>query len=315
MKTIALIAGGTSAEREISFKSAESVRNHLDKKKYTVVDYDPATDLEKLVHDKDHIDFAMIMLHGRGGEDGTIQGLLELLEIPYNGSGVQSSANAIHKPTAKLLYTMAGLPVAKDMMIRQDDHYTVDHMIEKLGLPVVVKPVNEGSSKGMSIPKTKEDLADALEKAFQFDHEVLLEEYIQGTEITAPIVGNESPESLPLIEIVPAPLYEFFDYEAKYKPGASEEICPARLNEQMTRKCQELGIRAHQVLGCSGYSRTDMMVRGEDVFLLETNTIPGMTTGSLFPKAAKAAGMSLTTLLDRLIELGNERFIKQYKHR
>jgi D-alanine-D-alanine ligase len=315
MKTIALIAGGTSAEREISFKSAESVWNHLDKKKYAVVDYDPATDLEKLVHDKDHIDFAMIMLHGRGGEDGTIQGLLELLEIPYNGSGVQASANAIHKPTAKLLYTMAGLPVAQDMMIRQDDHYTVDHIIEQLGLPVVVKPVNEGSSKGMSIPKTKEDLADALKKAFQFDHELLLEEYIQGTEITAPVLGNEYPEALPLIEIVPAPRYEFFDYEAKYTPGASEEICPARLSTSMTKKCQELGIRAHQVLGCSGYSRTDMIVRGEDVFLLETNTIPGMTTGSLFPKSAKAAGMSLTTLLDRLIELGNERCIKQYKHR
>jgi D-alanine-D-alanine ligase len=199
---------------------------------------------------------------------------------------------------------MAGLPVAKDVMITKGEKYDVDNIITEIGLPIVVKPVNEGSSKGMSIPKTREDLRKAFDDAFQYDDDVLLEEYIKGMEITAPILGNDTPYALPLIEIVPASHYEFFDYEAKYKPGASEEICPARLDEKMVKKCQELGIKAHQVLGCSGYSRTDMIIRGEDVYVLETNTIPGMTSGSLFPKAAKAAGMSFGEFLDKLIEFG-----------
>lgn len=303
-KTIALLSGGISSEREVSLKSGEQVFQALDKNKYEVRRYDPQTDLPKLVADAKAIDAALIILHGPYGEDGTVQGLLELLDIPYQGAGVLGSALAMNKLAAKQLYERAGIPVPPYVVARRNDAVNAEHLVQRLGLPLVVKPAVGGSSIGMSIVRAAEDITQALTKAFDQDGTVLVESYIKGIEITAGILGNDTLEALPLIEIVPDANYEFFDYVAKYTAGATQEICPARISPALTEKAQSYARMAHQALFCKGYSRTDMMLRGEDIFVLETNTIPGMTRTSLLPQAAQVAGISFSQLLDRLIEFG-----------
>jgi D-alanine-D-alanine ligase len=250
------------------------------------------------------IDAALILLHGAYGEDGTIQGLLELLDIPYQGAGVLGSAMAMNKIVSKQLYEKWDLPVPAHVVVRRSAPFAAGDLIESIGLPLVVKPVNGGSSIGMSIVRAARDLEKALADAFAQDHTVLLEAYIQGVEITAGVLGNQTLEALPLVEIVPDQDHEFFDYQAKYQAGITQEICPARISPALTQQAQTYALKAHQALCCVGYSRTDMIVRGEDLFILETNTIPGMTPTSLFPQAAQAAGISFGQLLDRLIELG-----------
>jgi D-alanine-D-alanine ligase len=303
-KTIALLSGGISSEREVSLKSGEQVFQALDKAKYVVERYDPKTDLARLVADKDRIDAALIILHGPYGEDGTVQGMLELLDIPYQGSGVLGSALSMNKLAAKEIYERNGIPVAPYAVVRRSDPVESDRLVTRLGLPLVVKPVVGGSSIGMSIVRHAEELAPAIAKALAEDATALVEAYIDGIEITASVLGNNEPEALPLIEIIPDPSHPFFNYEAKYTAGASQEICPARISAELTAKAQDYACRAHRALFCKGYSRTDMMLRGDDFFVLETNTIPGMTRTSLFPQAAQTAGISFGQLLDRLIELG-----------
>lgn len=303
---MALLAGGKSAEREVSLKSGEQVFRALDPSRYDIRRYDPRDDLVRLAQDASKIDVALIILHGRLGEDGTIQGLLDSLSIPYQGSGVLGSAIAMNKILSKQLYIQAGLPVAPYVVVDRNTVDPVRPVMDALPFPVVVKPEHEGSSIGLSIAKTPEDLPRSLERAWQYDRRCLVEQFIQGTEITGGVLGNEDLQALPLVEIIPGDRYEFFDYEAKYTPGASHEVCPARISESLTRRAQELAVRAHRALYCRGYSRTDMIVSGESLFVLETNTIPGMTETSLFPQAAAAAGMSFSALLDRLIELALE---------
>jgi D-alanine-D-alanine ligase len=304
---VALIMGGFSNEREISLKSGAEVHRALNPDRYRVSSYDLKDSLPRLVSDAAQIDVALIILHGRFGEDGTVQGLLELLGIPYQGSGVLGSALAMNKRLTKTFYQLAGLPVARDRIIRRGDPLDPESTVGDLGWPIVVKPNSEGSSIGIKIAKNVKELSEFIENAFALDQEVLLEEYIQGREITGGVLGNETLQALPIIEIIPAKQYEFFDYEAKYKEKASEEICPADLPESTTRLAQEYALRAHKVLGLRGYSRTDMIVRGEEIILLETNTIPGMTATSLLPQAAQAAGLTFGALLDRLIELALEK--------
>ncbi len=305
--TVALLAGGKSAEREVSLKSGDQVFRALDPSRYDVLRYDPRDDLVRLARDASKIDVALIILHGRLGEDGTIQGLLDSLSIPYQGSGVLGSAIAMNKILSKQLYIQAGLPVAPHVVVDRNDPATVDRVEETLGFPVVVKPEHEGSSIGLSIARDRVDLPRALDLAWQYDRRCLVERFIAGTEITGGVLGNDDLQALPLVEIIPGDSYEFFDYEAKYTPGASHEVCPARISESMTRRAQELAVGAHRALYCRGYSRTDMIVSGEDLFVLETNTIPGMTQTSLFPQAAAAAGMDFSALMDRLIQLALER--------
>lgn len=304
--TVALLAGGKSAEREVSLKSGEQVFQSLDKEKYEIRRYDPRDDLPRLAQDAPEIDAALIILHGRMGEDGTIQGLLESLEIPYQGSGVLGSAIAMNKILSKQLYAQAGLPIAPYLIADRTKPPVPSSIIDQLGLPVVVKPEHEGSSIGLTIVRGSDMLPKALEMAWQYDRRCLVEKYIPGTEITCGVLGNDSLEALPLVEIIPGEGYEFFDYNAKYTPGASKEICPARISPDLTAKAQNYGIRAHQALFCRGYSRTDMIVSGHEVFVLETNTIPGMTQTSLYPQAAAAVGLPFPALLDRLIELAME---------
>jgi D-alanine-D-alanine ligase len=304
---LALIAGGKSSEREVSLKSGNQVFQALDKDKYDIRRFDPLTDLERLVREAGELDAALIIMHGRGGEDGSMQGLLDLLEIPYQGSGVLASALAMNKELSKAVYQLAGLQVPAALAFHRHKAPSPQEIAAKLGLPVVIKPVNEGSSIGISKAPTLEALKTGLAAAFALDNRVLVEEFIQGTEVTGGVLGNAKLQALPLVEIIPTDKYDFFDYEAKYLPGASHEICPARLAPEMTKRAQECALIAHQALGCRGYSRTDMMIREQDIYVLETNTIPGMTATSLFPQGAKAAGIEFPDLLDTLIALAREK--------
>lgn len=306
--TLALLAGGISSEREVSLSSGQQVYDALDKQKYDVIRYDPQTDIARLVADASRIDAALIILHGPYGEDGTIQGLLDLLGIPYQGSGVLGSALAMNKTSTKLLYEKAGLPVPAYIIVEKGESIDPEAVIARFGLPLVVKPVVGGSSVGMSIVREQNLLPDAIEKAFEYDHSVMLEEYIDGVELTAGVIGNDDLKAFPLIEIIPDDSHDFFDYEAKYTAGITQEICPARIDDALTAKAQQYAITAHKALFCRGYSRTDMIMKDEEMYILETNTIPGMTANSLLPKAGRVAGYEFGQLLDRLIELGMEEY-------
>ncbi len=305
--TVALLAGGKSAEREVSLKSGAQVYEALNKERYQVRRYDPRDDLPRLAQEADRIDVALIILHGRLGEDGTIQGFLESLGIPYQGSGVLGSALAMNKILCKQLYEEAGLRVAPYRVVDRRQPEAISKAVDQLGLPLVVKPEHEGSSIGLTIVHEQSQLQQALESAWQYDRRCLVEKFIAGTEITGGVLGNDTLEALPLIEIIPNQEYEFFDYNAKYLPGATQEICPARISPELTRQAQEWSKRAHATLHCRGYSRTDMIISTtNEIYVLETNTIPGMTETSLFPRAAATAGFSFSHLLERLIDLALE---------
>ena len=303
---VALLAGGVSSERDVSIKSGNQVYNALDKARYDIERYDPATDLGKLVADASRIDVAFIVLHGPYGEDGTVQGLLDLLNIPYQGSGVLGSALAMDKWSSKRIYKEAGLPVPPFEVLVRGQAYDAEVMGEDLGFPLVVKPRYGGSSIGTSVVQTSQELPEALTSAFQYGPYVIAEAYLEGTEITGGVLGNHDLQLLPIVQVIPESRYTFFDYEAKYSEGATREICPAPINEALSDRAQSYAATAHQTLCCRGYSRTDMIIRDDIIYVLETNTIPGMTPVSLFPLAAETAGISFSQLLDRLIELALE---------
>ncbi|NNK84298.1 MAG: D-alanine--D-alanine ligase [Desulfobacterales bacterium] len=305
-RTVALLSGGISSEREVSLNSGKQVFQALDKEKYEVIRYDPKTDIERLVTDAAKIDVALIILHGLYGEDGTVQGLLDLLNIPYQGSGVLGSAIAMNKVISKQLYQKHGIKIPGYRIAKKGESINLALCLDQIGLPMVIKPAEGGSSVGMSIVKTENALENALKKAFSYDETVLLESYIKGIEITGGVIGNKDLQALPLIEIIPDEKHDFFDYEAKYTAGITREICPARIDDSLTAQAQTYAKMAHQALSCKGYSRTDMIIKDNGIYVLETNTIPGMTPTSLLPRAAEAAGLNFSQLLDKLIELGIE---------
>jgi D-alanine-D-alanine ligase len=304
---IALLAGGRSGEREVSLSGAKVFEEALDATRFSIRRYDPATELDRLARESSEIDFAFILLHGQYGEDGSVQGMLDLLAIPYQGSGILGSALAMDKNLAKVLYRQAGLPVAPWTVVDSPDQGRCDQIVAELGLPLVVKPVRDGSSLGLTIARSREQVVAGVERALQNDARAMLEHYIAGREITVSVLGNRDPVALPVIEIIPGADYEYFDYNAKYLPGASREICPAELDGELTRTAQHYGVLAHSVLQLAGYSRSDMIIAADHtIYLLETNTIPGMTRTSLLPQAARASGLHYGALLERLIELGLE---------
>ncbi|MDO9565746.1 MAG: D-alanine--D-alanine ligase [Candidatus Desulfaltia sp.] len=305
--TIALLSGGISSERKISLCGGDNVYKALDKEKYIVIRYDPKTDLDRLMADAAKIDLALIILHGPFGEDGTIQGLLELLDIPYQGSGVLGSAIAMDKLVSKKLYEQSNIPVPSYIAINQSDKINPEEYVDQLGLPLVIKPVSSGSSIGMSLVKSIGSIKNAVDTAFAFDETILIEKYIKGIELTGAVIGNDKLEVFPIVEIIPDKEHDFFDFHAKYTAGITQEICPARIDDNLAEKAKTYAKKAHQALGCKGYSRTDMILDNKDIYVLETNTIPGMTETSLLPLAAKTAGISFGRLLDNLIELGIER--------
>ncbi len=304
---IALLAGGRSGEREVSLKGAAQVEKALDHDKFTVKRYDPATDLASLAQEAPSIDVAFILLHGLYGEDGTVQGYLDLLGIPYQGSGVLGSAMAMDKNIAKIMYRQHGLPVAEWEMACPGDILAPARLLDNLHLPLVIKPVRAGSSLGMSIASTVEELAAGIKIAYEHDSQVMVEQLIKGREITGGVLGNDTLHALPLVEVIPNEEFLFFDYTAKYQPGAAKELCPAPISEELTEKAQQLALSAHRALQLSGYSRTDMILTEQgEIYILETNTIPGMTPTSLLPQAAAAYGLDFPALLEKLIELALE---------
>lgn len=303
---IALLAGGHSAEREVSLSSGREVLAALDKTKYDVTFYDTKTDLDRLIQNAGETDAALIILHGPYGEDGRIQGLLDMVGIPYQGSGVLGSAVSMNKLASKRLLVQAGVPTpAFDVVYSKQGWRDDIRRLDRLGLPLVVKPVSGGSSIGMSIVKSSSDMESALEKAFSEDDCALVEEYVAGRELTCGVIGNGSGlEALPIIEIIPGENHEYFDFVAKYTSGEAAEICPAEIDDETAAKAMKIAEESHRALFCDIYSRTDMMLREDGkLFVLETNTIPGMTANSLLPKSARAAGYSFSAFLDRLIDL------------
>lgn len=304
--TIALLSGGMSPERDVSLNGGDQVIDALDKDKYTVIRYDPKTDLGRLVEDAHKIDMALIILHGLYGEDGTLQGMLDLLNIPYQGSGVLGSALAMNKLASKKVYEQAGIPTPPYTALRKNDPESLQKCMNILDFPIIVKPVNGGSSIGMSVADSETSLKKAFDAAFDIDNEILAETFIEGLELTGSVIGNNTLEALPVVEIIPDKGYAFFDYEAKYTKGATVEICPARIDVRIEKSVKTISKAAHRALFCRGYSRTDFILKDDDLFVLETNTIPGMTQTSLLPLAAEKAGISFSKLLDKLIALSIE---------
>jgi D-alanine-D-alanine ligase len=308
-KRVVVLMGGRSSEREVSLASGREVLNYLNPDRYAVESLDPATDLGVLVSRASEFDVAFPALHGPLGEDGTIQGLLELLSIPYVGSAVLSSALCMDKAATKSVYRASNLPVASDMVVSKgsDPGLWAKKAVEAFGSPVVVKPLNQGSSVGLTIASDWTEAAKALDEAWKLYPAALIESYVSGRELTVAVLGNRECRALPPIEIVPGSDHKFFDYVAKYTPGQAQEICPARLTPEETRKVSDLAVAAHKALSCRGLSRTDFMLSEKgDFVLLETNTLPGMTSNSLLPKAAAAAGLPFGALLDELISLALE---------
>lgn len=256
------------------------------------------------------IDVAFIAIHGPWGEDGTIQGMLDLLGIPYVGSGVLASALAMDKVMAKRVLAGSGIEVPRDALVTRTgyarDPEAAANAAQDLGYPVFVKPVRQGSSFGASIVERPEQLGAAITDALRYDDRALIEERLEGTELTVGVIGQDDDLTpLPVIEIVTS--RAFFDYKAKYDPAASQEICPARVPDDVARRAQDLALRAHRALGCDDLSRTDMILSGSRMPVLEVNTIPGMTSNSLLPKSARVAGIPFGELLERLLGWAIER--------
>jgi D-alanine-D-alanine ligase len=299
-KRIAVLMGGQSGERDVSIRSGQAAWTALLRKGYDAVALDVDSEVGVRLRDV-QAQIAFIVLHGPGGEDGTIQGLLETLRVPYTGSGVEACAVAMDKVVTKAVLTYHGIPVPKGLVRARRERSTA--LPRGYGLPVVVKPVNQGSTLGISIVRRSRDLRTAVENAFQYGPTVLIEEYIEGRELT---VGILNDRALPIVEIV-AP-GGFYDYAAKYTPGASVYKVPAPIPERHSKVLQTLALQAHRCLGCRGASRVDFRLdpRGRP-YVLELNTIPGMTETSLLPMAAKAARISYETLVEGILQSAIDR--------
>ena len=297
---VALLAGGKSTERRISLASGDGVEQALREAGFSVTRLDPANkqDLVRLI--EGNFDVAFLALHGKFGEDGTIQGMLELIDLPYTGPGVWSSATAIDKRKSKFYYQLYSLPTPPFMVLQDTDHKTPEDITSELGERCVIKALNEGSSEGVFICNGPEAVQDALNKVFAFGSQALAEQYIAGNEYTVSVLGSENAQALPVIQIIPK--NDFYDFESKYAAGGSEHICPAPLDEQTTKQLQEIAVNAHKALECKGVSRTDFIVDEQGKpWILETNTLPGMTETSLLPDAARAIGMSFSDLVTRMV--------------
>jgi D-alanine-D-alanine ligase len=293
---VAVLFGGRSAEREVSLKSGGAVLAALKSSGIDAHAFDPA---QRELAELKGFDRVFIALHGRYGEDGTIQGALELMGIPYTGSGVLASALAMDKWRTKLVWQSAGIPTPRYALLTADTDF--DAVIKELGLPVMVKPASEGSSIGMSKVMRAEDLKPAYELAARHDPLVIAEQFIGGAEYTAAILGEHG---LPLIRLETP--HTFYDYDAKYVANDTRYICPCGLSPERERALQALALRAFQIIGCRGWGRADLIVDENGTpYFLEMNTAPGMTDHSLVPMAARQAGMSFEQLVVRILELAH----------
>lgn len=326
-KHVVVLMGGMSAEHDVSLNSGALVMEHLDADTYKVSGVritregewafsGPEGEEEYLeMHDAVprlkaiHPDCVFIALHGPFGEDGRIQGMLDLLGIPYTGSGCVASATAIEKIRAKALVSHAGIRVADHVEFtlrewEEDAGAIAGKVEEALGFPCVVKSPRQGSSLGMAIPKSAADFPGAVEEVLPYGFVVMAERFIEGPELTCAVLDvaeEDPPVALPVTEIRPVSS-DYFDYDAKYTPGASEEITPAEIPDEVRDRVQAIAVRAHEVIGCRGFSRSDMILDGGDLVWLEINTIPGFTETSLYPQAAAAAGISFPEMLSLFVD-------------
>jgi len=300
-KNIGVLMGGCSVEKEISLKTGEAVSSALERLGYGVKKIRVDTDIPFALK-SEKIDIAFIALHGRYGEDGTIQGLLEMMQIPYTGSGVSASALSMNKLLSRDIFKAHQLPMPPAFILNSENRNACS--LPKLpfetppGTPVVVKPVSEGSSVGVAIVEEEKAFHAALDVAAQYGLRIIIEHYITGKEVH---VGILNEVALGAIEIKPKG--RFYDYSAKYESGMSEHIFPAPLSKDCEKEVLKLALKAHQVLGCCGYSRVDLLIDGNDQpHLLEVNALPGMTETSLMPEIARGVGISFDRLVEQILE-------------
>lgn len=308
--------GGPSAEHDVSLATGWNVVQNLDRSKYEPFGIRITQDKEWMIRGRktaevkalENCDVVFNALHGTFGEDGRFQALLEYYGKKYTGSGITASALAMDKLRSREMFRLNGFTTPKTLKIKKGENYQalLNVFANKVaGYPVVVKPCSNGSSFGISVVGSQPQLDKAVKAAFRIDKKVLVEEFIAGTEVTCGVLENlngHSASALPVTEILPKKGHKFFDYSAKYKTGHSDEITPARIDDETTKRVQDLAVKAHNLLGCRAYSRTDMIIKGKEIYILETNTLPGLTNNSLLPKAAFAAGLTFPQLLDKIIE-------------
>ena len=291
---VAVLFGGTSAEREISLISGQAVLSALQTAGVNAEAFDPA---ERNIADIKTYDRAFIVLHGRGGEDGTMQGALELLNIPYTGSGVLASALGMDKTRTKMLWLGCGLPTPSYARLTKDTNF--EQVITDLGLPLMVKPAREGSSIGMRKVEVAQDLEPAYAFAAQYDSEIIAEKWVTGKEYTIVILGDKA---LPVIRLQPHQSHGFYDFDAKYNATDTQYLCPCGLDVDDEQRLQALAVKAFEMVGAKGWGRIDAMQDQEGNFwMLEVNTVPGMTDHSLVPMAARAAGLSFQELVVNIL--------------
>lgn len=300
--------GGMSEEREVSLRSGKAVLDALLTLDYEAqaIDFNSSTIKDIIDYQPDLV---FIALHGKYGEDGTVQGLLESLQIPYTGSGVAASAICIDKVLSKRIFSSEGIPNAAFRIIQShdlDDPAALrQQLIANIGLPMVVKAATQGSSIGTYIIKDENEILTAINQAFKYSREVLAEKFIDGQELTVALIGNNEPQVLPLIEITSA--NEFYDYESKYTQGMCDHIIPARIGEESQAEIISISKKVYKLMGCKGFARIDFMLdKNGKPYVLEVNTVPGMTAMSLVPDAARAAGINFTNLIEIIVNLGLE---------
>ncbi len=319
MKTIAVIAGGDSAEFEISLQTANHIYNTLDKQKYNpyIVEL-KGKEWNAVVKDMRYpidkntfsftmkgknivFDFAYIAIHGTPGENGILQGYFQMMQIPHSTCNVLSSALSFNKYMCNTYLKQLGFNVAKSVLVKKHENYNATFIIDKLGLPCFVKPNADGSSFGITKVKEINELDTAIQKAFAEGDEVIIEEFLDGLEFTCGLLKTKKETLIfPVTEVLPK--NEFFDFEAKYDPAMAEEITPARISEELTLRIQNLSSQIYDALKCKGIVRVDYMIKGNEIFVLEANTIPGMTANSFIPKQVAAMNRDLKDILTLVVD-------------
>ncbi len=309
MSRVAVLKGGRSLERQVSLRSGARVEDALGRLGHEVVSIDAGHDLIRRLREADP-DLAFIAMHGRDGEDGTVQELLEIIGIPYTGSGVLACGRAMDKVLAKHLMLEAGIPTPEFFAFNETAFRelgaadALGEIEERLAFPIVVKPSSQGSALGVRFARSAADVPAAIVAAFSYDSRVLLERHVDGRDLAVSILDGEP---LPVVEAVPHD-DEFYDFEARYEIGRTDFVCPAELPDGLTEAAQELALRTYRLLGCTAFARVDLMLdAGGELTVLEANPIPGLTDTSLLPQAADAAGISFDSLIGRILELALER--------
>jgi len=303
---VAVLKGGRSLEREVSLRSGANAEAALRRLGHDVLEVDVDQHLVRALRGE-RPDAAFIALHGKGGEDGTIQELLEILEIPYTGPGVLACERAWDKVVAKAHFATAGVPTPPGYAFSQDAFRelgageAIPEIRERLGLPLVVKPAKQGSALGITVARDAADVPGALMSALAYDDRILIEGFVAGRELAVSVIGTAEPWALPVVEAIPRDR-DFYDFEARYTPGLTDLEAPARLPDAVAQEAGTLALQCFRVLGCRGLSRVDMLLDEDGrLWVLEVNAIPGMTDTSLLPKAAEAAGLGFDEVVERIL--------------